>query len=527
MAETSDTSAGPAAYGRVLPGTGNEDIAARVERWAGWVPYAVLVYFAIQTVLRLAISENLEIDEAEIARHGIFALGYGNSNPPLYDWIVVSLWKLTGSWPAALALAKNGLLASAYLLFYWSGRIVFGTKAGAATLTLSLLLMPQILWHSQITLSHSTAAVTASAATIAVLMWLLDRQTTIRFVVFGLALAATLLSKYSSILLILALVGAVLTIAEARRRLLDWRLLLSGAIAVIIAAPHFIWVLRNLQTSTARLAKLETLDELWSRFDVPVLGIDGLLTTMTALLTSVWPLAILWMVARWVSRDEPDIGKPMPVGTLFNQVSGRALAIGFTVLAIAVLAADVHHTSDRYLTQFLLLLPFWLGLQFPLAFRPRAVRRFLLTGLVLAVAMTVAWPQLALFGKHRFAYPYDTIATDVTTAAGPDAAILMDRPDYATNIVLRMPAAHIFERGSHPATIAVLWDTSYDRSAALIEQAGSCYRLDGPARQIVEPFHYFSGNEARISLVVLRYDATATTAQGNSCLNPPPISTRF
>ena len=66
-------------------------LGARVERIAQIVPFAILIYFAIQMVLRLAISENLEMDEAEIAGHGMFALGYGNSNPPLYDWIVITL----------------------------------------------------------------------------------------------------------------------------------------------------------------------------------------------------------------------------------------------------------------------------------------------------------------------------------------------------------------------------------------------------------------------------------------------------
>lgn len=484
-------------------------LRARVERWAGLVPYGIVAYFLVQALLRIAISGNLEIDEAEIARHGVYALGYGNSNPPLYDWVVVSLWKVTGYWPVALALAKNGLLACAYLLFFRCGRLLFGTRAGAATLALSLLLLPQIVWQAQITLSHSTAAAAASAALIAALAWLLDRQTTTRFVVLGLALAATLLSKYSALLLVVALACAVLMVPEARKRLGDRRLLVSAAIAIALAGPHYFWMVTNLETSTARLAKLSVRNPVWSRLDLPGLGIDGLLTCAQALAVSAGPLVIVWAAARWLARREADSATPTALGTLFATLAGRGLVAGVAILGIAVLVTDTHHVSDRYLAQFLLLSPVWLSLSFPLAFRPRAMRRFLATSLGLATAVTLAWPQLALFGNHRFAYPYDAIAAEVVAAAGPDAAILMERGDYATNIALRMPDGRFFTAGSPAPTVAALWDADDDRQAALIDMAGPCYRLDGPIRRIVAPFHYFSGNQARLALAVLRLDPKA------------------
>lgn len=487
-------------------------LRARVERWAGLVPYGIVAYFLVQALLRIAISGNLEIDEAEIARHGVYALGYGNSNPPLYDWVVVSLWKVTGSWPAALALAKNGLLAAAYLLFFRCGRLLFGTRTGAATLALSLLLMPQIVWQAQITLSHSTAAAAACAALIAALAWLLDRQTTIRFAALGLALAATLLSKYSALLLVIALVCAVLMVPGARKRLGEPRLLLSAAIAVLLAAPHYVWVLHNIETSTARLAKLTVRNPLWSRLDLPGLGIDGLLTSVQALAVSAGPLLIVWAAARWLARREPDDAAPAALGTLYATLAGRGLIAGLAILGIAVLATDTHHVSDRYLAQFLMLLPVWLSLAYPLAFRPRAMRRFLATSLGLAAAVTLVWPQLALFGNHRFAYPYDAVAAEVVKAAGPDAAILMERGDYATNIALRMPGGRFFDAASPARTVAALWDADEDRQATLTGIAGPCYRLDGPVRRIAAPFHYFSGNEARLALAVLRFDPAAGCA---------------
>ena len=491
-------------------------LGERVERMAGLVPFAIILYFAIQAGMRLAISENLEIDEAEIAGHVTFSLGYGNSNPPLYDWIVVALWKLTGSWPVALAFAKNSLLASTYLLLFRSGYVLFGTRCGAALLSLSLLLMPQIVWQSQITLSHSSVAAATSAAVITALVLLLDQRTTARFVALGIAAGAALLSKYSTVLLMLALAGGIATVPEARARLLERRLSVSAAIAVALIAPHAVWAMLNIEASTARMTKLMANDHLWSRFDVPMLGLDGLLSLAAAFVVSAGLLAILWAGARLIARREPDMAAPTETGLLFGRVTGRALAIGVALSTVGVLVGDVHRVHSRYLMPFLMILPFWLALQFPLAFRPRAVGRALAGSLAVAVAMTLVWPQIALFGNHRFAYPYDTIALQVAAAAGANTAVLMKRSDYARNIVLRMPEAELFEPAMLAPVVAALWDGPADEGAALMGVAGPCYRLDGPVRQLAAPFHYFSGNEARLSLAVLRFDPQVA-GQGADC----------
>ena len=165
-----------------------------------------------------------------------------------------------------------------------------------------------------------------------------------------------------------------------------------------------------------------------------------------------------------------------------------------------------------------MIMPFWLALRFPLAFRPRAAQRCLVGSLALALAVTFTWPQIALFGNHRFAYPYDTFALQVAAAAGPDAAILMDRPDYALNIALRMPKTE--DLRSHfvlQQMVAALWDTSADGGAALMRRAGSCYKLDDPVLKLTAPFHYFSGNVAHLTLAVLRFDPSAAS-QGSHCV---------
>lgn len=478
----------------------------RIERWAGWTPWAVLAYFTLQTALRLTISGNLEIDEAEIARHVDLQLGYANSQPPLYEWLVISLWKLSGSWPVSVAVAKNASLAATYCFSYWSGRVLFGNRAGAALLALSLLFMPQIVWQSQITLSHSVLAVAASAALLTSLVLLIERRSIQRFIGLGFALGAALLSKYDVLILVVGLAGAFASIPDARRRLASGGLVLSGLIATVIASPHMIWAVENIEKSTARLSKLA--EKHGPGFDLPFLGIDGLDKLIVGVAASSFLLAFMWMVARRLSRNEMDVSQLTDTGLLFGRIAGRALAIGLAFCAITVLLDDVHNVHERYLTPLLMLVPFWLGLRFPLAYRPHAVRGFLLMSALVAVLVSVAWPQLALFGPHRFAYPYDTLAKDIAPLAGPAPAILMKRPDYATNFVLRLPGARLFDRNVRTEAVIALWESqSESEQKNLIESAGPCYRPSGAAHELAAPYHYFSGRQARLSFVRLQLDA--------------------
>ena len=373
--------------------------------------------------------------------------------------------------------------------------MLFGTRSGAALLSLSLLLMPQIVWQSQITLSHSSVAAATSAAVITALVLLLDRRTTARFVALGIAVAAGLLSKYSTVLLMLALAGGIATVPEARGRLLDRRLSLSAAIAVALIAPHAVWAMLNIQASTARMARLMASDALWSTLDVPMLGLDGLFSLAAAFVASAGLLVILWAGARRIARREPDMAAPTETGLLFGRVAGRTLTIGMVLGAVGVLVGDVHHIHGRYLTPFLMILPFWLGLQFPLAFRPRAVRRALAGPLAVAVAVTLVWPQMALFGNHRFAYPYDTIALQVAAAAGANAAVLMERSDYARNIVLRMPEAEMFDPHTIASVVAALWDGPADQGAALIGLAGPATGSTDPSGNSQPPSTIFPGTK--------------------------------
>ena len=91
----------------------------QLERLARWTPLFILGYFTAQFLIRVGFSANLEIDESQFVGQTHLALGYGDSHPPLYNWLITGALALTGGyWPAAVALVKNFLLAGTYLLAF-------------------------------------------------------------------------------------------------------------------------------------------------------------------------------------------------------------------------------------------------------------------------------------------------------------------------------------------------------------------------------------------------------------------------
>ncbi len=79
-------------------------------------PFAIIVYIAVLFALRLGLSPFMEIDEAQFVGEVAFAWNYGNSHPPLYNWLVRLALEVTRwHWVPAVALVRLSLLG----LYHW------------------------------------------------------------------------------------------------------------------------------------------------------------------------------------------------------------------------------------------------------------------------------------------------------------------------------------------------------------------------------------------------------------------------
>lgn len=474
-------------------------LAERLERLSRFTPFAILAYFTLQTLIRIALSPNLEIDEAQFVGATHFALGYGNAHPPLYNWLVAaSLWLTGGNWPLAVALLKNALLATAYLLAFDLGRRATGKALTGALCAASFLLLPQIVWMAQITHAHTVLLLTAVVAVCHALVMIVRGGGLGAFSWLGAAIAIGVLAKYNMLIFTAAAFIAVAMTPEIRQRVLRPQLWSSSALFLVMVGPHAVWALGNIEASTNRLSKLQVTHDLWSRFDVPVLGLDGLLSMAEMTLAWAASLIAVWFVIGWLERkNAPPVADAEPERALLARFFGRMTVIGMGLFAAGVLAGDVSLVRERYLTPVLMPLPFWLVLAWPMEGHGRFASRFLGTAAIAALIVTIAWPMTAITGNHRFALPYRDIASDFAHISPENTAILMDRHVHAANLALNLPETTIWSEGEEPRTVLVVWrNGGATQPPDHLLRRVEGYTPDGEPATSSRPYMYFSGEIA-------------------------------
>lgn len=463
------------------------------ETLAAAFPWLVAGYFLTQIVIRLLLSSNLEPDEAEMAISPFWALGYGNSQPPLYHWMVLAAYQVTGYWPLAIALMKNALLAATYLLAFGAGRRATGSAVGGALCAAGLLLLPQVVWESQIALSHSVLATASAAALTHALVLVFERPSLRRYVWLGVAAGAGLYSKYNFILLLGLMCLAVLTIPAARRRLDLRGIALSATVAALMFAPHAIWALFHFAESTARLSRMARPGD-FAGIDLPFVGLDGFLSFLADTAAAAGPLVAIWYLVRRLSGAAPDPAQD-DMAAVLRHVLGRMLLVAAIAVPLGLLAFDAHSFPIRYLTPLLVPLPLWLALTAPQ--NAKGAQRFLIVCFTVAALVTIAWPQTTLFGRHRFAYPYAELGAAMTADTPAPFAILGERPDFAENFVLRIPGSAYFRPDEAPPRVLVVWIKD-GVGAELMSEAGTAYTPAGPERTYTQRHYFWSGNVATI-----------------------------
>jgi 4-amino-4-deoxy-L-arabinose transferase-like glycosyltransferase len=124
-----------------------------------WVPALLLVYALLHLAGRVAISDSVELDEAEqVLLAQDFRGGYGRQ-PPLYSWVQTAAFAVCGTNIFALALVKALFLFTAYYFLYATAKLTTAAPATGLLAVCSLALIPQVAWELQRDLTHSAASV--------------------------------------------------------------------------------------------------------------------------------------------------------------------------------------------------------------------------------------------------------------------------------------------------------------------------------------------------------------------------------
>ncbi|MCA1489746.1 ArnT family glycosyltransferase [Sinorhizobium alkalisoli] len=404
-----------------------------VERRPNAVIVALAGYFLLCIALRLAISSSLEIDESEQAFLSQFLqLGYG-PQAPFYNWLQYGLSQAMGPSLATMTVLKNGLLFLCCLFYGLAARLVLQDRRLAAMAMLGVLSLPPVFLLAQRDLSHTVAALFAVSLFLYGFLRTLTRPSLAAYLLTGLAVGIGAISKYNFVLVPTAAIIAILPERELRARVFDWRIVAAIAVAALIALPHGIWILQNLDAASAG-----TLNEMKEREAEGRLlqALHGVSALVSAVIGGSFVTVILFgLVVR---------GKVLLVWraeSLWTRVIGRTIALSFLAVLLIVLGVAATHIREKWLVLYLLLLPLYLCLKIEAAkidpmpgFKLFAslIATIVFGALVVVSGRAVVRPW---FGDYsRLNIPYASFAEAIETSKGQQPAfVLTDDKQAAGN----------------------------------------------------------------------------------------------
>ncbi|MEJ2124938.1 MAG: glycosyltransferase family 39 protein [Alphaproteobacteria bacterium] len=205
---------------------------------------AVLIYSALHITARLIASYNLgEDDPFDAILTQTLALGYIPGRLPLYDWLVWLLGQVTGPGALRFQLLKYGLLtATCGFIFLSARRVMKGDAVWAFLSVEALALIYQISWRFHEGFTHPVGAMTAVAATFWALTRLGDGGRARDYAVLGVCVGLGVLTVPTYWIYLAGLIGAAFLQPALRAVLKRPAIVLSVSVAMIIAAPHYVWL---------------------------------------------------------------------------------------------------------------------------------------------------------------------------------------------------------------------------------------------------------------------------------------------
>ncbi len=429
---------------------------------------AVSAYLLCHLGLRLFESTSLRWDESEQTLFSQqLALGY-NDQPPVYTWLLVCMFRVTGVSLVGVYLLKILNLAAIYMGAYAASRRLSSDHFAAFTAA-SLLLMPYFAWSALIDGAHTLLVTVFVPIAFILVLRLLNRPTTIGFILLGVVFGLGFLAKYSFALLVIALLLAMLTIPAHRHRLRDPRLLWTVAIGALVVLPHSIWVLHHWDLIRERPMHrggvgIETSFLAQVKDGLQSLGSTAVLTLgpLVAVVTLLFPRECIRIFRRPAQADAV-------------RLLGRWLIVLAALLLVLVLVG-VTRFRTHWLIPAAVLLPMYLFARIAEApvptWRPRAlfIMIVLAVGGVLAVRIAGIASESKVGGKYWAQDQlHDALAERIKTAGLERATFVGDHTLACGNLRLHCPDARIvcdYYPAFVPANLragpcCLIWEATY------------------------------------------------------------------
>lgn len=440
---------------------------ARLTRDSGMLFLVLGLYFALQVGLRLAFPRALDLDEGQqLFLAQWLAIGY-DSQPPFYNWLQYGVAQMLGTSVLALALLKNVMLFSSYLLVGAAAFVAIRNRALAIISVLGLLTLPQVAFEAQRDLTHTVAVLFAASLFVYALFSMLERGRLWAYALTGIAIGIGLLSKYNFALLPVAALIGVLAESSFRGRLWNWRILLIIVLAAAIVTPHARWFLDNIDVATGRtLTKMTSAAEA-DRVETVIAGLFSLVAALVG-------FCALTVVAFGLSFGRRFV-QALRASSPWTRLVGTTFVAVIALLVLLVVVGGTSAIKDRWLLPYFFMLPLYFSLKLDALNETigNAPKRFGIIALAVLAAVPVALVARVVvphwtgdYGKLNVPYR-PAVERILAESARRPALVLAEDLQLAGNIRLAAPDIPVvvpgYERfvkgvrpdGDHP--LLVVW----------------------------------------------------------------------
>lgn len=402
-------------------------------------PYLVALafYFFLQFLIRICLSDSLELDEAEL----VFLTqqvhpGYG-TQPPLYAWMQRLMFSVFGLNLFSLAALKNLLLLAAYLFTFQVARPMLGSN-GAMAAAASLLFFPQIGWESQRDLSHSVLLTTLAGATLWQYFAVLRNPSVLGYAFFGLLIGLGMQSKYNFAAFLISLACASLLVRGHREILWSRKLAITVTVAVLVFLPHGLWLLNHLDIASAgTLNKMAQGTEKAGYLQNVRTGFTSLAVSTLAFIAA--PMVIYGVAGghRWkqakIAWNDPNAQFLILLHVSF-----------FAVMVLLVLTGQVGRIRSRWMQPLLYSLPLVLLVALPALANKTVFRRLTFFAGVVALAFLLMIPMRVYLGPKlerytRPHYPFPELTARLADRFPHAGTVLTENTLMAGNLRFHRP----------------------------------------------------------------------------------------
>ena len=339
--------------------------------------FAVICAYGLIRLTRMSALGGDEAEQVLFAQ--ALTWGYDVTNPPLYTWMLSGIFAVLGKSAAVLMTVKLIVVGLLYITLYHAARLTLGPgrELDWALVGLSPILLFVVAWHAIFSYSHSLLNGVFVVLTYIVLLKITSRPEWRWYALLGLVAGLGVLTKYSYVMFLIAVLVAGVTIPQIRARLFSAKIVLTIALGLLVITPHGLWLLdASKQMEDAVAYKLQ-MDQHLSYIEGVGKGLWNLIRASFAFLSPLW-LILLAVFPAFVKKAAPGGDLPYPfVGTLL----GRTF-LGVIALMILMVLGGATQFRPNYLF-LLILLPLWVFVRLPKEPQP-SKRKKIYAGIVLA-----------------------------------------------------------------------------------------------------------------------------------------------